>query len=393
MKRQPRRPSKLKAVKRPKHWGLRLDQFRLEHDLSVRDFAGICENRIGKTTVHRICSGGLQPRLERLVKPIIADSVRKFLRGKGKSDIEIEREICAIFSEPNKEAPPMFTECAVLPPAAQRFFKLNADPFRRDPRDVSEVFRTARFDECLAHIMDSVRFQGFNALIGEVGTGKTTIKRRAVDVCNKSGGKLRILFPEFMNMEKVHAGSIATYVLHQFGDRAPRDLVERAARLKALLIKLSDEGVRIALGFDECHRLDPRLLTALKNFWELGDGGFDRYIGLVLFGQLRFKEMLNVEEFREISERLNIIRLPSLGKDAGDYLAHRLALVGGRLDRLFQPAAVSRMVKLADTPLALGNVANAALVQAWEKGSKVVVPEFIPEKNGEPKVLSVRPRT
>lgn len=393
MRHQARRPSKLKAVKHATHWGKRLDEWRLEEDLSIRDFAALCENRIGKTTVHRICSGGLEPRMEGLVKPIIADSVRKYMRSKGATDIAIEREICAIFSELHKEAPPVFTDRTALSPVAQRFFGLTADPFDPgQPRDVAEVFTAPQFDACLAHVMDSVKFQGFNALIGEVGSGKTTIKRRAADICKKSNGKLQILWPDFPNMEKVHAGSIASSVLRHFEAGQPRDLVARAELLKRLLVRLAEREVTIALGFDECHRLDPRLLTALKNFWELGDGGFDRYIGLVLFGQLRFKEVLDGPEFREISERLNIIRLPSLGKHAGEYLAHRLALCGGRLEKLFHAEALPRMVALAGTPQALGNVANAALMDAHRLGSKVVLADFIPEKSGEPKVRAIRAR-
>lgn len=392
MRYQARRLSKLKAVKRPKHWGKRLDQFRLEHDLSLRDFAGICGNKIGKSTVHLICSGGSEPRLEGLVKPIIAESVRQFLRSKGKTDIEIQREICAIFSEPDKETPMEFTKRTLLSREAQAYFGLKFDPFTGDPRNISEVFTTEKLDVCLGHIMDSVKFQGFTAVIGDVGEGKTITKRRVVDTCNNSGGRLRILWPEFMNMEKVHSGSIASFVLRQFGVSAPRDLVARAERLKQLLVSLSAEDKSVALGFDECHRLDPRLLTALKNFWELGDGGFDRYLGLVLFGQLRFKEILALPEYREISERLDIVRLPSLNGSAGDYLVHRFRIAGGRFEKVFQPATVACMTKLAKTPLALGNVANAALLEAHRLNEKVVLPNFIPEPKGEPAVRDIRPR-
>lgn len=391
MRYQARRVSKLKAVKRPKHWGKRLDQFRLEHDLSLRDFAAICGNRIGKSTVHLICSGGSEPRLEGLVKPIIAESVREYLRSLGKTDIEIQREICAIFSEPDKEAPMEFTKRTLLTKDAQIYFGLKFDPFTGDPRDITEVFTTPKIDVCLSHILDAVKFQGFTALIGDVGEGKTITKRRVINICNNSGGKLRILWPEFMNMEKVHSGSIASCVLRQFGVSAPRDLVARAERLKNLLVSLSAEDKSVALGFDECHRLDPRLLTALKNFWELGDGGFDRYLGLVLFGQLRFTEILAVPEYREISERLDIVRLPSLNGSASDYLAHRFRIAGGRFEKVFQPATVTAMAKLAKTPLALGNVANAALLEAFRLNEKVVLPRFVPEPKEESLVLDIRP--
>jgi len=143
------------------------------------------------------------------------------------------------------------------------------------------------------------------------------------------------------------------------------------------------DWVRVALGFDECHRLDNRLIVALKNFWELGSGGFDRYLGVVLFGQLSFEFVLTAH--REIAERCEILQMPSLAKTAAtDYLAHRVTLAGGKLERLFEPAAVTRVLAAAKTPLGLGNVASVGLVRAFESGSKTVLARFIPETSGDP---------
>jgi type II secretory pathway predicted ATPase ExeA len=381
-----------KVHKQISSWGTRLNEWRQQDsiDLSIRDVAAkICDGRVGKSTIGLICKGQHDTRVERLVKPMIAEGIRAFLREKGRAEIEIERDLCAIFNERNyqEDIKPVLTQRVKLSKEAVEFFKLRCDPFTTDPRDRSEVFMTPRLTAILGHLIEAVKFQGFAAAIGEVGSGKTILKRMLVGETN---GKLRVLWPEFMNMEKVHSGSIAAFILRSFGQPSPHDLVYRADRLKKVLGGLADDGIRVALGFDECHRLHPNLLTALKNFWELGSGGFDRYLGLVLFGQTRFEHTLQLPEFREITERLDIIRVPSLGKSASEYLAHRTKIAGRKLDELFEPAALTRLTKLADTPLALGNVANAGLLKAYSVSQKRVIAAMIPESNRDPQVRGIR---
>lgn len=395
MNRRPTRPSDLKSVKKnPNSWGKRVDEWRLQQvpSLSVRDLAGICQNRIGKTTVHRICSGGLDTRMEALVKPIIAESIREFLRIKGQSALEIEQTICAIFSDPTnriQETMPVLTQRSDLSREAQQFFGLKRDPFDpQEPRTRQDEFSAPALDKIARQVEDAVNYQGFLAVIGGIGSGKSIQKRRICETAKQSADRLRIFWPKFYNMDQVHSGSIVTFLLHELGQSEPRDKVSRAAKLEKVLAELSEQGVRIALGFDECHRLHKNVIVALKNFWEAGSGGYDRYLGVILFGWPLFEDILL--SHREILERCSIIKMPGLGKQAASYIEHRLTLAGGRLDKLFEPTAVSRMLKLADTPLALGNVANAALRKAFEVNERKVTAAFIPEKNGDPHLRAIR---
>jgi len=254
-------------------------------------------------------------------------------------------------------------------------------------------------DRIAAQLEDAVNYQNFVCLIGDIGAGKSMQKRRLVQTCLDSNEKMRVLWPEFFNMERVHAGSISSFVLREFGQRAPGDLVARAGRMKTLLASLSEEGVSVALGFDECHRLHPNLLTALKNFWELGSGGYDRYLGLVLFGQPRFEMTLRQPEFREITERLDIIRMPTLAKrdDAWNYISHRLKIAGGSADKLFERTAIDTLASIAATPLALGNLANAALLKAHELNERkvqkgILAAAGLVASDGEPGVRGIRKR-
>lgn len=396
------RPPRLTAVKgNRQHWGRRLDKFRVAYDLSERDLVGVIDRAIGKSAIHDLLSGECLPRMEAVIKPLIATKIRQFLREKKRlNSVQIEREIIQIFNEPicGKEEEPVLTQRMILTKPAQGFFGLRFDPFTGDPRNRNEVFTTSKLDRIAGMLEDAIHYQGFIAVIGDVGSGKSLLKKRVVQTCIDSRGKLEILWPQFFNMEQVHSGSIASFVLRKFDQGVPRDRVYRAEKLRLYLASLAEEGIRVALGFDECHRLHPNLLTALKNFWELGSGGYDRYLGLILFGQPRFEMTLRSVDFREIAERLDSVRMPDLSKgdDAWKYVTHRLKFAGGSVDKIFDRAAIDSLTAVSATPLALGNLCNAALMKAFEfnqrRVTKDVLKALLGSEDGEPKVRAVSRR-
>lgn len=368
-------------------WGPRLDKFRVKFGLSVRDLVDLLGGRdspLKKTAAHDLLRGKNSPRMDLVIKPMIAARLREFLREEKKlKRLTIEQEILEIFHEPicqnDQEVKPLLTQRTVLSVEAQKHFGLSRDPFTGDPRNQKEVFTTPYVDQLLAKLEDAINYQHFVALVGDVGQGKTIMRRRIEQSCIDSQGKMRLLWPRFPNMEMVHSGSICSFILREFDEKTPHDRVLRGGRVEKLLATLADQGIRVALGFDECHRLDPRLLTALKNFYEMGTGGFERYLGLILLGQPKFQTVLNYPEFREIAERVEVVQLafqdkktPNLGKFAWDYIAHRLKIAGGNPDRLFDREVVNKLAQKANTPQALGNLCNACLVTAHELNDRKV---------------------
>lgn len=379
-------------------WGQRLDAFRQHYHLSYDSLASICGGAdawVSRSTLQRIGAGKQhEPRFAHRCKPYIFSGLRRFLESKGRTPDEIEAELKVIFPE---EESAMIAQRSTLPVEVQRFFGLRFDPFdpTRAPRTRAEVFTTPPLDKIAEQIEDAINYQGFLVVTGEIGSGKTIMKLRTNDTVGSSGGKMRLLWPEFFNMDRVHSGSIAKFILDSFDQRVPADLVARAARLKRLLADLSADGVRVALGFDECHRLHDRLLTALKNFWEIGSGGYDRYLGVVLFGQPQFEGRLRDHRFREIVERIDNVRMPPFGKYAWDYVIHRVRLAGGQADKLFEREAIQLLTDQltqdsTTTPQAIGNLANAALLKAHQLGERKVLAAFIEGGKGEPRVRAIR---
>lgn len=393
-----RTQSALRSVRPDNSLRTGLSAFRERHGLHWRQFESVCQKIVSRRSMRAFCKGETHLRFESEIRPLLAGAMRNFLEDRGMSTPAIDRELTGIFGK--EEIRPLITHRAVLTKPAQSFFGLRLDPFTGDPRSHREVFTTPKLDRIAGQVEDAIRYQGFLAVIGDVGAGKSLLKRRVVQTCIDSRGKLEILWPQFFNMEQVSSGSITSFILRKFNQPVPRDRVLRAEKLRLYLASLTDEGVRVALGFDECHRLHANLLTALKNFWELGSGGFDRYLGLVLFGQPRFEMTLRRVEFREIAERLDLVRMPDLSRqdDAWRYVSLRMKTAGGSAEKLVERSCIDRLAKVSAAPLALGNMVNAALMQAFKFNKPKVTDEILEsllsdeDGDGGPRVRAVRER-
>lgn len=321
----------------------------------------------------------------------IIEHIKFFLASQGKTPPQIDHELKRTFlieEVQNK----VITEKTALPFETQQYFRLKFDPFT-DPRSAKEVFTCRPLDRIASSLEDVVRYQGFVGVIGEVGSGKSLMKRRLCETMAQSQ-KLHLLWPKFFDMDRVHSGAITNYLLEHFEQKVRRGLVANARQLEQFLAGLSEQGISVAIGFDECHHLSDSTLLALKNFYELGTGGYDKYLGIVLFGQPRFKSRLQDYRFREIAERLRIIEMPTFKSHAWDYVAHRIKSSGGDAEKLFERPAVTRLADQATTPLALGNLVNASLVKAHQlnerKVHKGILSAMLISEEGEPRVRALR---
>lgn len=366
-------------------------QFLARHDCGVRAFAAFCRANLSKTTIHRLTleDSTLSPNFVEQIRPHLINEVRRFCEERGVEPAEITETLSSIFQE---EFEPMITERSKLDYDVLDFFGLDRDPFalEADPRSPEEAYTNKDLDRIVRRVEDAIKYQGFIAVIGPVGAGKTSLKNRVADKLNKQG-KTRLLWPRFADMKRLNAGGIVHFILEEFGQKGRARLPLAQRQLEHLLEQMSDAGERVALCFDECHRLDDRTLSALKNFYELGTGGYVKFLGLILFGQPSFKHRLRDEQFREITERVEIQDMPSMARVAADYLGHRFSLAGGSIDKLFEPAAVEIIASRVSTPLALGNLANRALIEAYKKGEKRVLARFL-DKDHEPQTRPLSKR-
>ncbi|HEV7700200.1 MAG TPA: AAA family ATPase, partial [Pyrinomonadaceae bacterium] len=269
-------------------------------------------------------------------------------------------------------------------------------------------------DACVARVKDAALYQRFVAVIGDIGSGKTLLKHRvAAELASDDTITTHLIYPEFPEGEQIQVHQIASYLLTRLGQTVPRDKLERVQTLKQLLEEMYYEDTRVALVFDEGHHLNDRVLTSLKNFWELTRGitsrpgrnrsMTNRLLGIILYCQPQFvtTQMRNVQ-FREIRQRLQMIAMPPLVKKvkgkpaditkARQYVEHRIRLAGGDPARIFEPETLDTICRNASTPLTLGNLVNESLREAFDKQEKTVQIGFRFFKNlrETPAVLDIR---
>lgn len=364
----------------PAEFGKRLKRFCDRQHISTRQLESLCGNlkNLSRTTLIRLMNNEARPEFLKLhydrLLPKIEQGIEKFLYNSGLDFAQAEKELTNLFPD-RKEREMIATRC-VLPSEAVKFFNLKSDPFDVDrvPSD-DELFTNAELDSIASRVKDAAVNNQLLAVIGAVGSGKTSLKVRVARELAGGGEEVRLLYPEFFDMSDVKVGAIARYLLEEFETKCPTDAVARVRKIKQLLTSLRNENVRVALVFDECHRLNEKVVSSLKNFWEMTNGAYDRLLGIILFGQPKFVEStLRDYKFREIAERMQIVQMPALADSAREYLAHKLAAQNGDIAELFEPRAVERICSVAKTPLALGNLTNEALLEAY--------------KLREPKVLS-----
>lgn len=369
-----------------------LAEFKERHGVSTRDLSAICGGSgvLSKSSADRICRGVADIRYVRLVTPKMIEGISHFLAKKGYTHDQIREELLKIF--PPEELKTMIATRTAIKFEVYSHFSLRRDPFalENDPRTGDELFTTPALDRLFNRILDAVNYQGMLAVVGDIGTGKTFLKKRLEDHVAQQGGRMQLVYPKFANMERVHAGAIVSFLLETFEQKPRRSLVAAQRQLEEYLEQLSERGVRVALGFDECHHLSDATLTAIKNFYELGRG-YDRHLAIIMFGWERFRAQLHGSvKYREMAERVEVIEMPPLGKHAAEYLAFRVRLAGGDAERVFDRGAIKQLAARASTPLALGNLANAAMQRAYNLGERRVLAEHVDDEEGEPRVRAVR---
>lgn len=307
-------------------------------------------------------------------------------RGISKSTVDLRLQ--EIFT--SGEYSPMISKRIALSDPECLFFGFEAnvegkmqplDPFKSPPQTRDEVYFPPAYREIYDRVIDAIKYRHFVAVLGKIGSGKTTLRAMVEDTV-AGEDNLMVIWPEFFDQSKISAYEIARSILRECESPVPGRAAALGKAVTKKLQSLTQNGNRIAIAFDECHKMHRTTIRSLKNFHEMSSGGFQKYLGIVLFGWPSFTSMLMDPEFQEIYERLDVIQMPDFaGSLAAGYLEHRLKLVGKTTADYFDNDAVQYITENAETPLQLGNIANRALqISMHDFGSNRVIGEAIRTK-------------
>jgi Type II secretory pathway, component ExeA (predicted ATPase) len=208
---------------------------------------------------------------------------------------------------------------------ARKKYGLIRDPFIDDVSCADDVYLTDNSAFAAEYLYQTAKVGGMVALIGESGSGKTTIRRLAIDRMQADGQKVRIISPRIIDKGRLTASLICDAIIADCSTESPKRTLEGKARqIEKILTASSRAGWSHVLMIEEAHDLTIQTLKYLKRFWELEDG-FKKLLAIVLIGQVEMKGKLDESknwEAREVIRRMEVLELEPFasGKEISEYL-------------------------------------------------------------------------
>lgn len=313
--------------------------------------------------------------------------------------------------KPEKETD-MLLQKQTLTHATRRHFGIGADPFVNDITAHGDVFISPDIRYVRETLWQHAKHGGLLALVGESGSGKSTTLADFKDRLQREGRDCVVIEPSVLYMEEndakgktLKSAAIVQAIIATIAPSvAPkRDAEARARQVHQLLCAGHRAGQRHVLIIEEAHCMPTATLKHLKRFAELKDG-LAPLLSIVLVGQTELRQRLSVNnaEVREVAQRCDLIELPPLDNNLGDYLRFKLARIGVDLAKVItadgidalrerltfahrragagkaQAQALATSVSLV-YPLAVANALTAAMNLAASLGAPVVDADIVRE--------------
>jgi general secretion pathway protein A len=258
-----------------------------------------------------------------------------------------------------------------------RHFGLSEEPFRVTP-DPSFLYETNSHCEALAALIHGIRERrGFICLIGEPGTGKTTLLNAALDRLSAESEEIRtaLLFNPADNFSDLLHSTLVELGL---ADPAQRSgIFDGITKLNEFAINVLKEGGTIVLVVDEAQALSVTTLERLRLLSNL-ETRKHKLIQIVLAGQPGLDHALADPRLSQLKQRIGIRRhiAPLTEKAVAEYIDHRLRLAGRNGEPIFANDAVRLLSQVTQgIPRKINTLCDNTLTIAYALGkARVTVP-------------------
>ncbi len=206
-----------------------------------------------------------------------------------------------------------------------KYFGFNEKPFTLTPNP-RFIYLSKNHKESFAHLLYGINnHYGFIELIGEVGTGKTTVLRTLLSQLGDENYRSALIFnPGLGGVELLRS------INQEFGLNSSSEYTnELLAELNRFLLAENSKGTTVVLVIDEAQNLRPDVLEQLRLISNLETEN-DKLIQIVLAGQPELEELLARPELRQLNQRIAVrYRLRSMSMDeTRSYIRRRMEVAG-----------------------------------------------------------------
>ncbi|MBW2370598.1 MAG: AAA family ATPase, partial [Deltaproteobacteria bacterium] len=204
----------------------------------------------------------------------------------------------------------------------ENFFGFKERPFQLVPNP-AYLFLSRSHEEALAHLTYAThQGDGFVAITGEVGTGKTTLCRAFIESLDEETEVAYIFNP------KLTAHELLESICDEFGIQVSAETIKDL--LDALNRFLMDQkalGKQVLLVIDEAQNLTQEVLEQVRLLSNL-ETSTEKLLQIVLVGQPEMAEKLEAYELRQLGQRISLSchLSPLTFKESMEYIRHRVRI-------------------------------------------------------------------
>jgi general secretion pathway protein A len=211
------------------------------------------------------------------------------------------------------------------------FYGFSEEPFNVNP-DPQFLFLSPTHQQALNLLINGIKErEGFVVLLGDLGTGKTSLIQYLLNILDKDTKAIVFYHPPRTFEELLED------VLQELGVPLPTPNKVSLVRVLKDYLRTLTQDETLALIFDEAQDFRQEVLEELR-FLPIPEK-----VQVLFVGQPEFHAKLGLDNFKELRQRNSAMgHLRALKEEECKlYIAHRLETVEGDINKVFTPKAVS----------------------------------------------------
>jgi len=261
----------------------------------------------------------------------------------------------------------------------ESFFGLREAAFSLTP-DPRFLWLSETHQEGLAALVYGItRKKGFLLLTGEVGTGKTTLLRAALQQIPPDTDTALIL-----NTIDLTPLDLLKLISAEFGfDGQYETKADYLIALNRMLLERLRARRNTVLIIDEAQNLEAEALEEVRLLSNL-ETDTEKLMQIVLTGQPELIRKLESPNLRQLRQRIAIEHHMELltENEVAHYLAHRIAVAGGSFEQIFEPGVEQVFYWFSGgCPRLISLLADRVLLAAFSRQLRPIPSEFIESKS------------
>ena len=273
----------------------------------------------------------------------------------------------------------------------EAFFGLRERPFELAPNP-RFLLLTSRHSEALSNLEYGITGRkGITVLLGEAGTGKTTVIRTALQRWETEGHLVAYINNPTLTRDEFVETLARAFDL---GDEAAGSKTRMLAALTELVMRRHADGLVTGLLIDEAQSLPNALLEEIRLLANV-ETADEKIFPVVLAGQPELADRLNETGLRQLKQRVGLrcVLAPLDVRETAAYVAGRIRLAGGVAGQLFTREAVLLVHQHSrGIPRVINVICDNALLAAFAAGQRPIPSDmisdvcrdfdFVPEDDG-----------